>query len=288
MGKALIDGRNDNDQIIATYLGNYQIQDTDKAIYRKLDILDKDGYRKLFEEFLPGIVIHTASIGSPDYAQQHKEETWKVNVLGTQNIVDCCKRFNVKLIYISSNGIYDGDRAPYSEDDLAKPINYYGQTKLEGERIAMKANIPFAILRPILVYGWNYPFERPNIVTQALFKLKNSQKVYVYDDVYVNPLFAPACAEAIWMIINKEKYEPFNIAGKERMSIYELIKTAADIFNVGANNIIPVKQGFFNELVKRPKDTSYNTEKMQKVLGINPLSVYEGLTSMKDSQLKNE
>lgn len=284
LGKALIETVDSNYEIVATYLGNYDVEDTHQVKYTKLDTRDKAGYEYLFRDFKPKVVIHTASIGSPDYAEKNKELTWEVNVGGTQNILFICERFDAKFIYISSNGIYDGTKAPYGEKDEAKPINYYGQTKLEGERIVQKARIPYAMVRPILMYGWPHSFERGNIVTFALSKLEQCEVVNAYGDVYLNPLFNHSCAEAIWKIVKEEKYDVFNIAGAERVTIYKLIQEAAYVFKLNLDLIKPVQQGFFNELVKRPSDTSYKTEKMEKELGIKPLSLKEGLRIMRETR----
>lgn len=284
LGKALIEMvDNSNYEIIATYSGDYNMNDTGQIKYKKLDVRDIDGYNGLFREFKPEVVVHAAGIGSPDYAEKNKEETWAINVGGTQNILNNCERHDSRFIYVSSNGIYDGNKAPYSENDKAEPINYYGKIKLDGERITKRAMVPYAIIRPILMYGWNHPFGRPNIITLAISKLQKCEKVFVYDDVYANPLFVQSCAKALWKIIKEEKYEVFNIAGKDRVNVYELVKKVAEIFEFNINLVIPVQQGFLNELTKRPKDTSYNTEKMRKVLGLEPLSIIEGLLSMRKS-----
>ena len=284
LGKALIENRSNDDEIVATYMGDYTMDDYEGIKYLKLDILDLEGTLCLFKDFKPEIVIHTASIGSPDYAEKHRKKTKDVNVMGTQRVLSICEQYSAKFIYISSNGIYDGERAPYGEDSRAEPINYYGEVKLQGETVTKQAKIQHAIVRPILMYGWNHPFERSNIVTQAILKLQKNEAMHAYDDVYANPLFNYSCARAIWEIIKKEKYDVFNIAGAERVSIYQLLGKVAEIFDLDANLIKPVQQGFFNELVKRPKDTSFKTEKMEKELGLKPLSLGEGLRLMKEIQ----
>lgn len=282
MGRALIETSGRRCGITATYLDKCPPKDTPAVKYRKLDIRDREGYDRLFRELRPSVVVHTAGVGSPDHAEKHKKESREINVGGTANIVANCERYGAKFIYISSNGIYDGKSAPYREDDKAKPINFYGKIKLEGEKVAKKTGVPHAIVRPILMYGWNNPSSRPNIVTFALSKLRKGEKVHVYDDVYVNPLFVQSCADAIWKIVKDERYDTFNIAGKERVSIYGLIQKAARIFGFDPGLVMPVQQGFFNEMAKRPSDTSYHTGKMRAVLGIKPLSVTEGLKLMKN------
>jgi dTDP-4-dehydrorhamnose reductase len=284
LGKALIENRSHNDEIMATYLGNYTMADCNGLKYVQLDIRDLEGHIRIFKDFKPETVIHTASIGSPDYAETHRQETKDINVIGTQKVLSICETFGAKFIYISSNGIYDGEKAPYGEESKAEPINFYGEVKLQAETVTKQAKIRHAVVRPILMYGWNHPFERSNIATQAIAKLQKGEVIHAYDDVYANPLFSYSCALAIWAIIKKEKYDVFNIAGAERVSVYELLKKVAVIFNLDGNLIKPVQQGFFNELVKRPKDTSFKTEKMEKELGLKPLSLNEGLRLMMDTQ----
>jgi dTDP-4-dehydrorhamnose reductase len=282
LGKSLIETRKHGCEIVATYIGNYTMQDVDSIRYEKLDIRNKEDHDRLFKEFKPDVAIHTAGVGSPDYAEQHREESHNINIGGARNILSCCEKHDSKLIFISSNGIYDGEKAPYSEEDRAKPINYYGEIKLKTEEMIMDAGITHAIIRPILMYGWNHPFERSNIATYCLARMTEGEKVSVYEDVFLTPLFSHSCAKAIWKVIEEDKYDIFNIAGAERSSIYQMIRKMADIFGLNSELIEPVRQGHFNELVKRPRDTSFRTTKMRDVLGIEPISLYEGFTAMKD------
>ena len=284
LGKSLIETAKKDWEIVATHLGNCDMKDTASVKYITLDIRDEKGYAGLYETFSPDITIHAAGIGSPDYAEAHKEETSRINIGGTRNILKHCEKFGSVFIYISSNGIYDGNKAPYREDDEANPINFYGRIKLEGENISRQSTARYSIVRPILLYGWNHPNGRQNIATYALSRLEKNEKVFAYEDVLVNPIFAPACADVIWKIIAKEKYETFNIAGKDTVSIYGLVRSIAGIFNFNPGLVVPVRQGFFNELVRRPNDTSYDTGKMRDVLGIAPSSVEEGLLMMKNSR----
>lgn len=281
LGKSLIEKCANDIEILATYVGTYQMEENKRVRYFNLDIRDKGGYRNLFEKSRPDVTVHLAGIGSPDFAENNRELVKDINLNGTKNIIQLCEEFNSKFIFVSSNGIYDGDKAPYSEEDNAEPINYYGEIKLKGEEVTRKANVPFSIVRPILMYGWQYPFERSNIVTHSIVKLINNESVHVYNDVYVMPLLNHSCAKAIWKVIIEDKYGVYNIAGADRVSIYELIIKVAEIFKLDKTLVFPVQQGFFNELTKRPRDTSFKTDKMEKELGIRPLPLEEGLLFMK-------
>ena len=143
--------------IVATYIGEYEMTDQYSVSYMKIDIQDLDSYDRLFKEVKPNVVIHTASIGSPDYAEKNKEITRRINVSGTETIIALCKKYDSKFVYISSNGIYDGNHSPYSEDDEIRPINFYGMVKLEGEAVTLASDVTSAIIRPNIMYGWHHP-----------------------------------------------------------------------------------------------------------------------------------
>ncbi|MFA5089578.1 MAG: sugar nucleotide-binding protein [Candidatus Omnitrophota bacterium] len=287
LGKTLIEKGDSRYEIMATYLGSYGMKDTARIKYKKLDIRDREGLRGLFGFFKPEAVIHTVSVGSPDFAEKNKEYTREVDVMGTGNILQGCNESGSKLVYISSNGIYAGNKAPYAETDKAEPVNYYGKIKLESEKIVEKSGITHAIVRPILLYGWNHHFERQNIVTIALRKLLRNEIVNVYEDVICNPLLVNCCAEAVWRIIDREIYQVFNIGGQDIVNIYQLVETASEVFGLDSSLVKPVRQGFFKEMVKRPLNTSYLTDKMESVLGVIPLSIREGLEIMRKSTPKN-
>lgn len=284
LGKHLIQRRLPKSEIAAIYIGNYIMQDYDNVKYFKIDVRNSDVQSELFNSFRPDVVIHTAAVGSPDFAEKNRELTWDINVRGTQNLLANSEGVNSAFIYISSNGIYDGENAPYNEDSSAIPVNIYGEIKLQAEAVIRNSKLKTAIVRPILMYGWNHPFERQNIVTQAITRLRQGEKVFVYNDVYCNPLYADSCAIAIWKIISEDKYDTYNIAGADRVSVFDLIKKVAHIFQLNEKLVHPVQEGYFNELVKRPKDTTFATEKMIQRLNYMPLSLKEGLTHMKSEQ----
>jgi dTDP-4-dehydrorhamnose reductase len=133
------------------------------------------------------------------------------------------------------------------------------------------------------MYGWNNAYERKNILTMTLEKLTNNEKVYAYEDVYSNPLYSVQCAQVIWKIIEMNLTGDFNVGGAETVTICDFLRTAAKVFGQNQELIVPVRQGYFSELVKRPRDTSLATNKIEDILGIKPLTLEQGLSMMKKS-----
>lgn len=256
--------------------------------YYRVDITQEKQILKAFKKSKPDVVIHTAALSSPDYCEKNKRATIKVNIAGTQNVMNACRRYKSSFIFISSNGIYDGTNPPYDEHSIPQPIDTYGKTKYQGELLTSSSGLPFIIIRLMTMYGWNNPHERNNSATWLLETLgKNKTPVYVVTDLFNNFLFAEAAALAIWRALVLKKYgESFNISGKECMSRYEFSQEVATVFNLDKNIIYSVTSDFLKNLVIRPKNTCFNTWKMQKVLGIKPIGIREGLLTMKKHKLE--
>jgi dTDP-4-dehydrorhamnose reductase len=269
------------------HLGIYNhLYNIDKLSHISLDILNLQNTREVFSKIKPDIVLHAAAISDVDYCEKNKKETIAVNINGLQNIINNCIRFKSKIIFISSNAVFNGNKSSdngYSEKDKPDPINFYGKTKLEGEQLVQKSGLPYLITRLITMYGWEPPLCRPNPVTWQLQKLKNKERLLMVTDRFINPLYNLNASQAIWSAITKNKNGIYHIAGNDKTSRYQWALEVARIFGYPESLIKPVKSELFPQLVNRPKDTCFNTYKMEKKLGIKPLSLQTGLKLMKSS-----
>jgi dTDP-4-dehydrorhamnose reductase len=235
----------------------------------------------VFEWAKPDVVIHTAAIGSVDFAERNREQTRKVNVGGTEVVAELCQIFKSRFIYISSNAVFDGRTPFYSETAPVNPINYYGQLKVEAENVVRESNIPWTILRPILMYGWPYQGERDNPVVWWIRSLENGESIKIVDNVFNKPLPAWSCAEVVWALIQQDRTGIYHAAGRDHISLYQFALRTSEVFGLDASLIEPVPDSYFSEIAPRPQDTSFDTTKMENELGVKPVGVIEGLLRMK-------
>ncbi len=249
------------------------------------DVTDQKQIQAIFEWAKPDVVIHTAAIGSVDFAERNRELTRKVNVGGTEVVAALCQIFKSRLIYISSNAVFDGCTPFYSETAPVNPINYYGQLKVEAENIVRESNTPWAIVRPILMYGWPYQGERDNPVVWWVRSLREGTPLNVVDNVFNKPLPAWSCAEVIWEVIRQQRNGIYHAAGRDHLSLYQFALQVADVFDLDARLITPVPDSYFPEIAPRPRDTSFDTTKMEKELGVKAISVKDGLLEMKTTRI---
>ena len=248
--------------------------------YYRMDITKKGEVAKNFAKIKPDIVIHAASLGNVDYCEKNSKEAYLVNVTGTKNIVEMCEKYKCKLIFTSTNAVFDGQHAPYSETGKTHPINYYGKTKVLGENLVLQSNPNNVVVRMTLIYGWNNSNQRSNAVTWLLDRLRRAEPTKLVNDTFVNPLYNLQAAENIWKIIKTDKSGIFHLAGKTRVNRYQFGVAIAKAFGFDPKLLSPVSSDFFPGIAKRMPNTTFDTSKMVKELDSRPLSIKAGLEFM--------
>lgn len=273
--------------VLATYLNHKPTIDRPVNYkFTKLNITDKSAVSRLMAKFQPEIVIHAAAIGDVDFCEQNKKLTRKVNVDGTRYVAASCLKNPAKIIFISSNAVYDGKNPPYSEKDERNPLHYYGISKLQAEN-EIKNTVPsYVIVRLMTMYGWNAWGTRLNPVIWLIEKLSSGCQLNMATDVYNNHLYARQAAHAIWrMIENNIDCEEYNIAGQDPLNRYEQALMVAEVFGLDRSLISPVTSNFFKTLIPRPMNTTFDICKMKKKLGIQPIGMLEGLRAMIEEKI---
>ena len=247
----------------------------------KIDITIRSETENLFHKLEPDVVIHTASETNVDKCETEKEHARKTNVEGTRNIAEACQKVSAKLVFISTDYVFDGEKGLYNEKDKPNPVNYYGLTKLESEKQVIAHCKNYAILRTSVLYGW-HPWKQ-NFATWIINKLKQQQEIAVVEDHYNTPTLADNLAEMAVEVTEKDLRGLYHTSGRERISRCEFAKQIAKTFNLNADLVKPVKMSESTAwIAKRPKDSSLNTGKIQKQLITKPLNIAEGLNKMKE------
>lgn len=249
------------------------------------DIKDKKQVNTTISRLKPDQIIHAAAISDVDYCQKNQKIAWQTNVEGTNNLIAAAKKVRAKFIFISSNAVFDGKKSLYSEEDQPNPINFYGLTKYEAEKLVHASALPFTIIRLITMYGWHPPKARQNPVTWIISNLKKSEKIKIVDNIYLNPLYNLDAADLIWKIILKKKSGIYHLASEKAINRYAWALQTAKVFNFNTDLIEPVKSSFFDGIVApRPKKTIYSVQKIKKEFNIVPRSTLDGLLNMKQTK----
>lgn len=253
-----------------------------KADYRRLhlDLGSESKVIKSITKERPDVVIHTAALTNVDYCEENKAAAQKINVDGTRCVVKACEKVGADLIFISTDYVFDGEKGMYKEEDITSPINYYGLTKLEGERIIENSELDYIIVRTSVLYGWTLK-RKLNFVTWVIKMLKQEREINVASDQFGSPTFVDHLAEVLLGMCKKNLRGVFHGAGSERISRFDFATKIARIFKLEEKLIKPVTSETLKQRARRPRDSSLAVDKVEKMLNIKMLNTTEGLTLMR-------
>ena len=242
-----------------------------------LNIANRMDVATLIQKLNPSYIIHTAALTNVDHCERDKRLAWNINVEGTKHIAETARKINAKLIYISTDYVFDGNKGMYKEDEPTNPIDYYGETKLEGEKLVKNLR-DCIIVRPSVLYGEN-PVKL-NFVSWVINELKKGNGINIVKDQFNTPTLADNLAELILELIEKEENGIFHASGSERINRYDFALRIAEIFDWDKGLIKPITSDQLNWIAKRPMDSSLDTSKISRIK--KPLNIEEGLIRMRD------
>jgi len=248
----------------------------------KLDITNRKEVFNLFRKTKPDVLIHTAAETNVDKCETQRKLAWKINVEGTRNVAEACSEANAKMVYVSTDYVFNGEKGLYIEEDAPNPINHYGITKLEGEDQVKKTCKTHVILRTSVLYGW-HPYKR-NFAMWVINSLKQKKKISIITDHFNTPTLADNLAEMTIEAVQKDLQGLYHASGSQRISRYEFAQQIIKTFNLNQCLIKPIRMNQITAwTAKRPKDSSLNVNKIKGLLKTKTLNICEGLEKMKES-----
>ncbi len=237
---------------------------TIRGIYtEKCELSYPDNIKKIISEFNPRIIIHCASLTNIDECESDKNTTKTINVLSTKNIVEDILDEDIKLIYISTDAVYDGIEGNFSEDDNISPNNYYGHSKYQGELEILKKKDSL-ILRTN-IFGWNIQ-NKKSLGEWILGELKAKQRITGFKDAHFSSIYTMELARIIDISINRNLIGVYNCGSVDTCSKYEFGIKIAEYFGFDKTLIAPISIDDFNFKARRGKNLTLNVTKLEKAL----------------------
>ncbi|MES2268120.1 MAG: dTDP-4-dehydrorhamnose reductase [Bacteroidota bacterium] len=232
----------------------------------KANILDVEGLEKLFAEHQPDYAINCAAYTAVDKAEDDAETAAKVNVTGVENLARLCSKYDTTLIHTSTDFVFKGDRSsPLKEDAEAKPINVYGQTKLDGERVIPLLLDKYFIIRT----GWLYSEFANNFVKTMLKLGAERDELKVIADQAGTPTYAIDLAGFIINIIEADStaYGVFHYSNEGIASWYDFAKAIFELSSTNVN-VIPVPTSEYKTRAVRPAYSVMDKSKVKQTFGL--------------------
>jgi dTDP-4-dehydrorhamnose 3,5-epimerase/reductase len=224
----------------------------------EFDLLNSHQVKNYILKEKPDVIIHCAAYTNVDKAEDEKDLAYKINVEGTKNIVNIAKKTKSKIVFISSDYVFEGSNEfAYTEKDSTKPLNYYGYTKECGE-IIVRDNIErHFIIRTSWLYGSN----GNNFVKTMLELSKNKKEISVVSDQIGAPTYTEDLADLISRLVQTSKYGTYNGVNEGYCSRFEFAEKIFELSNIDID-LKKVKSIDFLSKAKRPLNSMLSTEKL--------------------------
>lgn len=221
-----------------------------------------------------------------DKALGEEGEAWKINVLGTKNVAEICRELGKKIIYISTDFVFDGQKEKgdsYTEEDIPNPINWYSKTKFEGEKRVEESDAPFIILR--LAFPYRAEFEpKKDFVRAIIDTLRNGTQIKGVTDQIFCPTLIDDIALALDALIKNDATGIYHAVGSEAITPFAASIKIAENFGLDKNLITETtREEFFKDRAPRPFNLQLRNAKIEQ-LGVKMKGFSEGLIEIK-SQL---
>ncbi|TWV15271.1 NAD(P)-dependent oxidoreductase [Bacteroidaceae bacterium HV4-6-C5C] len=268
---------------VAPHSGNYQFISADICQAGQLD--------RIFNDIEPDVVINTSALSVPDYCEVHHKEANLLNIIAVENLARHCQSAGSYFIHLSTDFVFGGEaNRLYTEEDPTQPVNYYGYTKMEGEKLVQRHCSKHTIVRVAVVYGTALPGQHGNVLQLVADRLRKHEEVRVVSDQWRTPTFVGDVSLGIEKLIARafNKTAPavssiYHICGNECLTIAEIAYRVATILGLDKSLIHPVTTQEMQEKTPRPRFSGMSTLKAQKELDYTPLSLDKGIKEMFES-----
>ena len=210
----------------------------DGPAWHRVDLSDNSGLEQAFRASSPDVVVHLAAMADVGTAERDPQRAWVVNADGTSAIAGLCRQQGARLVFISTEYVFDGKRGFYSEVDPPNPTTQYGRTKLAAEQELATLGDNGSIIRASIVYGW--PLQRHrNFVPMLIQRLRSGLAYYAPTSVMRSPVYVEHLVEGIARLVEKGHPGTHHIAGRDWVSMYDFARAVAAEFGLEHDLVIP-------------------------------------------------
>jgi dTDP-4-dehydrorhamnose reductase len=245
-----------------------------------VDLADPMETARILRELAPAQVVHCAAATDVDWCEGHPNEAHTLNVTVPAAIADITSRIDARLLYISTDSVFDGERGNYVETDTPAPVNLYAKTKLQGETEVLRRN-PSASIARVNLYGWNAQ-NKDSLAEWILKQLTLGSPVPGFSDVVFCPMLVNDLAETMLALLDQSLTGVYHIVGSEAVTKYDFAMRVASTFGFDPRQVVPTVLSDARLKAQRPRDTSLNTDKIRGALGRSMPNVQSGLRRFRE------
>ncbi len=261
-----------NHEIITTF--NKTKINTSNIISKKINLPeDWTKLQNLILEKKPDIVLNSMAFSNSDFCETNKEKVYALHVKVSEKITALCSKINSKIVFLSTDYVFDGKKGNYTENDETNPINYYGHSKDLAEKITLK-NENNLVLRTAMVYGLS---SKVRFLRYVIENLRKNQEINTYNDIFNSATLLDDLTNGISKAIEFDANGIYHMVGSSCVSRFDFAKTVAKVFNFNENLVKPVSIVSSKLKAQRPVKPCLNNSKAVKTFNIKFSSINEGI-----------
>lgn len=245
-----------------------------------LDITSASACKEAVGDYSPDIIVNAAAYTDVDGCEVHREECWRANVKGVENLTVAARKNMALIVHLSTDYVFDGREGPYREEHLPSPLGYYGKAKLASENAVRMGGVPFAIVRTNVLYGTGKEIKN-NFLLWVFDSLRAGKPIRVVNDQWNNATLADDLADGIHLLLQRSKYGVYHMAGREYLNRYEFAARVAQFFGFSPQLITPITTAQLGQKAPRPARGGLVIERAVKELGYSPRSLEEALAFLR-------
>ncbi len=271
-------------EVISGYKDHFPVHGNPLA----LDLTRSADVMRALSEVHPDAVINTSAMTDVDRCELEPEAAFSANSKAVSNIAIAAKETESFVVQVSTDYVFDGERGSYSENDEPRPVNKYGETKLEGEK-AIASGLDkemWSIARSSVIYGWGRA-SRPNAATFVYEKLSRGENIRMARDVFASPTLNTSLGSMLIEIAERKLPGIIHVAGATRLSRFDFATGLAKTFGLDASLIRAVQAQDLRWTAKRPADSSLKVGRAQKLLRSVPLDIEKAYEALHHEHVKS-
>lgn len=261
----------------------------DRLIWHIFDLQDGERLRKTFLRVDPDVLVHTAAISDIDYCEAHQEFAEQINVGVTKLLVSLCNETKCRLIYFSSDSVFDGTMGGYTEADPPEPVNFYAKTKVRSENAIRQMSGKWVVVRPSLIMGFPVREAGNSFLWRMVDTLRRGEEVAFPRSEVRSPIDVITLSQAILELANHSYGGVLHLSGNDTLSRFDMAKRVAERLGYPDRLIVDKKPSIGTGRAPRPPDVSLCNTLAKRILKTPMLELDEGidliLKNMRDKTL---
>ncbi|MEO0457436.1 MAG: NAD(P)-dependent oxidoreductase [Cyanobacteria bacterium P01_A01_bin.114] len=266
----------DRYQVLGTYFT--QSISSPRFTTEPLDLTDTATLQTRLEKLRPDAVIHTAAQSKPNTCQQHPAESYRINVAASEQLAYFCAQAAISLVFTSTDLVFDGQHAPYSETDTPQPVNLYGAQKVEAEQRILAAHPEAVVCRMPLMFGAATPTAQ-SFLQGCLSTLQTGKTLSLFTDEFRTPVSATDAAAGLLLAVTHPGSGIWHLGGPERLSRYEFGQRLVEQWKLNPICLKACRQADVPMAAPRPADVALSSQKAFQ-MGYQPQSIKGALRQL--------